>query len=198
LEKTKAKLENGPACTMVMLGDSIIGDTCASNFDLLLGRDYPKCAIKKVVSVRGSTGCWYYKNDNHVQEYVLQHNPDLLVIGGISQREDVESIREVIHQCRAKFPELEVLLISPVFGSVQGAFSVHWTPEPDEKAYPYRAQLRDLAAQEKCGFFDMTRPWMEYLKSSPYALDSFKRDPIHANDRGKQILGRLMEKFLGP
>jgi hypothetical protein len=39
---------------------------------------------------------------------------------------------------------------------------------------------------------------MECLKSSPYALDSFKRDPIHANDRGKQILGRLMEKFLGP
>jgi hypothetical protein len=127
LEKTKAKLEKGPACTVVMLGDSIIGDTCASNFDLLLGRAYPKCAIKKVVSVRGSTGCWYYKNENHVQEYVLQHNPDLLVIGGISQREDVESIREVIHQCRAKFPQLEVLLITPVFGSVQGAFSVHWT-----------------------------------------------------------------------
>ena len=198
LEKTKAKLENGPTCTMVMLGDSIIGDTCASNFELLLGRDYPKCAVKKVVSVRGSTGCWWYKNDNHVQDYVLQHNPDLLVIGGISQREDIDSIREVIHQCRAKIPKLEVLLISPVFGSVQGAFSVHWTPEPDEKAYPYRAQLRDLATQEKCGFFDMTRPWMEYLKSSPYALDSFKGDPIHANDRGKQILGRLMEKFLGP
>lgn len=198
LEKTKAKLEQGPSCTMVMLGDSIIGDTCSSNFDLLLGRDYPKCAIKKVVSVRGSTGCWWYKDDNHVESYVLQHKPDLLVIGGISQREDIDSIRTVIHQCREKLPNLEVLLITPVFGSPQGAFSVHWTPEPDEKAYPYRAQLRDLAAQEKCGFFDMTRPWMEYIRASSYALDSFKRDPIHANDRGKQILGRLMEKFLGP
>jgi len=198
LDKTKAKLEGGPDLTMVMLGDSIIGDTSASQFELLLGRDYPKCKIKKVTSVRGSTGCWWYKDDNHVQEYVLQHHPDVLVIGGISQHEDIESIRTVIHQCRAKIPHLEVLLISPVFGSPQSAFSAHWTPEPDAKAYPYRAQLRDLAAQEKCGFFDMTAPWMEYIKASGYALDSFKRDPIHANDRGKQILGRLMERFLGP
>jgi len=198
LEKTKAKLADGPALTMVMLGDSIIGDTSSSQFEYLLGRDYPKCAIKKVVSVRGSTGCWYYKTDNHVQEYVLQHNPDLLVIGGISQRGDVESIRAVIQQCRAKTPGLEVLLVTPAFGPPHEAGGAQLTGPVNPGWDAYRAQLKDLAAQEKCGFFDISVPWWDYLKDSGYALGSFKRDPVHANDRGKQILGHLVENFLGP
>ncbi len=198
LEKTRAKLQNGPTLTMVMLGDSIIGDTSASNFELLMGRDYPKCAIKKVVSVRGSTGCWYYKDPEPLEQHVLRHAPDLLVIGGISQRDDIEAIRSVIRQSRARFPDLEVLLLTPTFGSPQSAFTVKWTPQPDKNAYPYRAQLQELAAQEKCGFFDMTGPWLEYIKASPYAVDSFKRDPIHANQRGMQILGRLMREFFKP
>lgn len=198
LDKTKAKLQNGPSLTMVMLGDSIIGDTSGSSFELLIGRDYPKCALKKVLSVRGSTGCWYYKEDNHVQEYVLQHQPDLLVIGGISQREDVESIRSVIHQCRAKLPGLEVLLITPVFGGPHDGNLKPLSPKPNPRWDAYRTQLKSLAEEEKCGYFDMTDPWWEYLKASDYALDSFKRDPVHANDRGKQILGRLMQRFFMP
>ena len=76
---------------------------------------YPKCKIEKVTSARGSTGCWWYKLDNHVEEYVLRHKPDLLMIGGISQREDVDSIREVIRQVRAK-QSPEILLMTPAFG----------------------------------------------------------------------------------
>jgi lysophospholipase L1-like esterase len=198
LEKTKAKLEKGPALTMVMLGDSIIGDTCGSNFELLVGRDYPKCAVKKVMSVRGSTGCWYYKDAEPLEQYVLRHSPDLLVIGGISQRGDIEAIRSVIQQTRAKFPNVEVLLLTPTFGGPQSDYVKNFTPQPDKKAYAYRADLQELAVQEKCGFFDMTAPWYDYMKNSGYAQDSFKRDPIHANERGKQILGRLMREFLKP
>ena len=190
LEKTKEKLAKGPELTMVMLGDSIIGDTSGSQFELLLQRNYPQCKIKKVLSVRGSTGCWYYKNDNHVESYVLQHKPDLLIIGGISQRGDIDSIREVIRQVRAKQPNVEVLLLSPTFGAPADPTNQKWVD--------YRAQLQQLATEDKCGYFDMTVPWQEYIQSSTYALDSFKRDVVHANDRGKQILGRLMEKFLAP
>lgn len=190
LEKTKEKLAKGPELTMVMLGDSIIGDTSGSQFELLLQRNYPQCKIKKVLSVRGSTGCWYYKNDNHVESYVLQHKPDLLIIGGISQRGDIDSIREVIRQVRAKQPNVEVLLLSPTFGAPSDPTNQKWVE--------YRAQLQQLATEEKCGYFDMTLPWQEYIQTSTYALDSFKRDVVHANDRGKQILGRLMEKFLAP
>ncbi len=198
LGKTKEIFNKGPQLNMVMLGDSIIGDTCGSQFEYLLQRNYPKCKVNKIVSVRGSTGCWYYKTDNHVEEYVLRHKPDLLVIGGISQRDDTESIREVIRQTRAKMPNVEVLLISPVFGAPTNKHNAKWTPEPDSTYGTYRIGLKKLAEEEKCGFFDMTGPWWEYIQTSGYALNSFKRDPIHANDRGKQILGRLMEKFLAP
>jgi hypothetical protein len=44
----------------------------------------------------------------------------------------------------------------------------------------------------------MMTPWETYIASSGYALDSFKRDVVHANDRGKQILGRLLQKFFAP
>ena len=47
---------------------------------------------------------------------MLKHNPDLLMIGGISQREDVDAIREVIHQVRAK-QSPEILLMTPAFGA---------------------------------------------------------------------------------
>ncbi|MBX3741411.1 MAG: hypothetical protein KF712_10500 [Akkermansiaceae bacterium] len=193
LAKTKAKLEGGPKLNIVMLGDSIIGDTSSSSFEYLLEKDYPKCDVTKTVSVRGSTGCWWYKDDNRVEQYVFRHNPDLLVIGGISQRGDIEAIRSVIHQCRAKFPDLEVLLLSPTFGAPPNPKT-----GPSEEYKAYQAALPKLAAEEKCGYFDMTTPWKAYIDSSGYALDSFKRDVVHANDRGKQVLGRLMQRFLAP
>lgn len=192
LSKTKAKLENGPKLNIVMLGDSIIGDTSSSDYEHLIRKDYPKCDVVKTLSVRGSTGCWWYKDENRVESYVLRYSPDLLIIGGISQRGDIEAIRSVIHQCRAKLPDLEVLLLSPTFGSPMPKTG----PPPEYLAY--QAALPKLAAEEKCGYFDMTTPWKAYIDNSGYALDSFKRDVVHANDRGKQILGRLMQAFLAP
>ena len=118
LDRTMRRLREGGTLRIVMLGDSIIGDTSSSMFDLLLGRLYPKCTIEKITSVRGSTGCWWYKLDHHVEEYVLSHKPDLLMIGGISQRQDLASIHEVIRQVRAA-QSPEILLMTPAFGAAQ-------------------------------------------------------------------------------
>ena len=35
-----------------------------------------------------------------MQKSVLDHQPDLVIIGGISQSDDIDSIREVIRQIR--------------------------------------------------------------------------------------------------
>ena len=37
-----------------------------------------------------------------------------------------------------------------------------------------------------------------YLLDSKYPCGSFQRDPIHANWRGKQVLGRILEKYFAP
>ena len=137
LDRTIERLREGGTLKIVMLGDSIIGDTSVVEIRTAAGREYPKCKIEKVTSVRGSTGCWWYKLDNHVEEYVLRHKPDLLMIGGISQREDVDSIREVIRQVRAK-QSPEILLMTPAFGATQDPHIRNWSFEikPDGGRLP--------------------------------------------------------------
>jgi len=85
---------------VVMLGDSIVNDTGNSPWDVLVERHYPGLRLEVVTSVRGGTGCWYYKDEGRVKPYVLDYRPDLLMIGGISHNNDTEAIRSVVRQTR--------------------------------------------------------------------------------------------------
>ncbi|MCK5802734.1 MAG: SGNH/GDSL hydrolase family protein [Lentisphaeria bacterium] len=198
IPKTMAKLQAGAALTIVMLGDSIINDTAHSQYQHLLMRRYPKCNVKIVRSVRGSTGCWWYKDENRIKAYVLDHSPDLVMIGGISQRKDLDSIREVIHQMRAAQPGMEVMLTTGAFGRVDPRTDKNWTYEVPQTGDGYRTRLQQLAREEKCEFFDLRGAWGRYIRQANQAHGSFKRDPIHANDRGKQILGRILDLYFAP
>ncbi|QDT62807.1 SGNH/GDSL hydrolase family protein [Calycomorphotria hydatis] len=193
IPKTMDKLRNGGELRMVLLGDSIMGNTSASAFELLLMRHYPDCKINKIASLRSSTGCTYYQEDNRVQDYVLRHNPDLLVIGGISNRDDAEAVRSVIQQVRAQQPGVEVLLLTPVFGSPRGSHITNYTREIDSTTNNFRYNMQQVAKEENCAFFDMTGPWWEYIQNSGKTYGWFMGDAVHANQRGCQIIGRLLE-----
>ncbi|MCY3020398.1 MAG: SGNH/GDSL hydrolase family protein [Planctomycetota bacterium] len=197
LPETMKRLNDGGALRIVMLGDSIIGDTSSSQWDKLLERLYPKCKVVKVTSVRGSTGCWWYKDENRVQEWVLKHKPDLLLIGGISQRGDIEAIRSVIKQVRAA-ANPEIMLMTGAFGELNPKKGKDWRNIPGPNGADYGARLMQLAADEKCEFLDMTAAWGEYIAESARAMGWFKRDPVHGNERGFQILGRILEKYFAP
>jgi hypothetical protein len=188
-----SKLRNGGELRMVLLGDSIMGNTSGSSFELLLMRDYPKCKIIKIASLRSSTGCKYYREENRVQDYVLKHNPDLLVIGGISNGGDAEAVRSVIKQVRAKKPDTEVLLLTPVFGSATGEHIRTFTREIDTTTSNFRFNMLKVASEEKCAFFDMTGPWWAYIQESGKTCGWFMGDAVHANARGCQIIGRLLQ-----
>ena len=190
---TLKKLNEGPELRIVMLGDSIVNDTASSNYELLLMRRYPKCKVTKIRSVRGSTGCWYYAKENRVREWVLNHRPDLVIIGGVSNRDDADSVRSVVKQLKAEKPDIDIMLVTPVFGSKDNVYNRDWTYEIDPSKYLFRAQLRDIAKEEKCAFFDMTAEWKKYVNESGFDVGWFMRDPVHANARGSQILGRLLE-----
>ncbi len=193
IPRTMDKLHNGGELRMVLLGDSIMGNTSASSFELLLMRHYPKCKIIKIPSLRSSTGCKYYQQENRVQDYVLKHHPDLLVIGGISNGGDAEAVRSVIRQVRAQKPDTEVLLLTPVFGSVRDEHIRTWTREIDTTRSNFRWNLQKVATEEKCAFFDMTGPWWEYIQNSGKTYGWFMGDAVHANARGCQIIARLLE-----
>jgi hypothetical protein len=193
IPKTMRKLREGGELRMVLLGDSIIGNTSSSSFELLLMRNYPKCKINKITSLRSSTGCNWYKDDNRIESYVLKHNPELLVIGGISNGNDPEDVRSVIKQVRAAMPDLEILLLTPVFGSVRDAHIKTFSPAIDTTQPNFRWGMQTVAAEEHCAFFDMTGPWWSYIENSGKSYGWFKGDAVHANQRGCQIIGRLLE-----
>ncbi|MDR2849784.1 MAG: GDSL-type esterase/lipase family protein [Verrucomicrobiota bacterium] len=195
IPETLAKLRGGGELRMVLLGDSIMGNTSGSSFELLLMRDYPSCTIIKIPSLRSSTGCKYYQEENRVQDYVLRHNPDLLVIGGISNGGDAEAVRSVVRQVRAKKPDTEVLLLTPVFGAVRDDHIKNYTREIDTTTDNFRRNLQRVAAEESCAFFDMTGPWWEYIQTSGKTPGWFMGDAVHANDRGCQIIGRLLREW---
>ncbi len=193
IPKTMSKLREGGELRMVLLGDSIMGNTSGSSFELLLMRDYPKCKIVKIASLRSSTGCKYYQEENRVEDYVLKHNPDILVIGGISNGGDAEAVRSVIKQVRARKPDTEMLLLTPVFGSTRDEHIRTFTREIDTTTSNFRFNMQKVAAQEKCAFFDMTGPWWTYIQESGKTYGWFMGDSVHANSRGCQIIGRLLE-----
>ena len=200
IPKTMKLLRDGGTLKMVMLGDSIINNIQSSNFNLLLERVYPKCKIEKVVSVRGSTGCWYYQDPAQLESYVLKHKPDLLVIGGISQRGDVDAIRAVIKQTRTALPEVEVIVMTDVFGSKQSndAYDPKAAADPDPKGESYRDKLLKMAQEEKVEYINVTQPWARHLVASKQPLGAFMSDSVHANARGCQLIGRFLELYFAP
>lgn len=195
IPRTMSRLRDGRELRMVLLGDSIMGNTSSSSFELLLMRNYPKCKVIKIPSLRSSTGCRYYKEENRVQDYVLRHNPDLLVIGGISNGGDAEAVRSVIQQVRAKKADTEVLLLTPVFGSMRDEHIKTFTRQIDTTTDSFRFNMQKVAAEEKCAFFDMTGPWWGYIQDSGKCYGWFMGDAVHANARGCQIIGRLLEQW---
>jgi len=72
-----------------------------------------------------------------VQLYVLDRRPDPVIIGGISQREDIESIGDVARPIRAG-SAAEVLLMSGAFGRVDPR-QPGWKAEIDSDGHGYRA-----------------------------------------------------------
>ena len=193
LPNTMKRLHDGGSLRMVLLGDSIIGNTLASQFELLLMRDYPRCKIEKIGSIRSSTGCNWYRCENRIQEYVLDKKPDFLIIGGISNGQDPEAVRDVIRQVRAQMPHLEILFITPVFGAMRDDHIKNWAYIPPEGSF--RAGMKRVCEEEKCAYFDMTAPWWQYIQESGQTYGWFMGDAVHANARGCQIIGRLIEIY---
>jgi hypothetical protein len=203
LPKALGRLADGPALRVVLLGDSIANDTSNSTFDVLLERVWPRCRVEVVNAVRGGTGCGYYKQPGRVRQYVLRHRPDLLIIAGISHGYDPDSIRSVVEQVRAG-SDCEILLMT---GCVcpeercQTTFVESCGRPGDEaceilRAYPGR--LAAFAAQAGIELLDMRRPWEAYVRGSGRPQPWFMRDPIHANVRGKQVLGRILLRYFAP
>ena len=198
LPRTMQRLREGGRLRVVMLGDSIINDTGNSAWDVLVERQYPGAEIDLITAVRSGTGAWHYREEGRVESYVLRHRPDLLIIGGISHRDDVEAIRDVIRQVREQSDPEILVCTGPVGGKGDPREDPNWTPEPDPAGDDFRVRLRRLAEEEGVAFLDMQTLWRLYIRASDKLYSFFLRDDIHANTRGRQVLARIMEHYFAP
>lgn len=154
----EALAKEGGELKVVMLGDSIVNDTYRSQWYDLFQAQYPKCKITAVAVVRGGTGCWWYKDEGRVKRYVLPQKTDLLIIGGISQKEEMDSFRMVIQQVRDAQP-CDMLLMSGAFGGTDPRNDMQWSYDIPLTTGNYRKSLLDLANELHTGFLDMTAYW---------------------------------------
>jgi lysophospholipase L1-like esterase len=202
LQNTMRQLRSGPALRMVMLGDSIINDIANSLFHVLLERRYPRTQVQLVHSVGGGKGCWYFKAENRLQAAVFGHRPDMVVIGGASHGNDLESIREVIREVR-RATQADVLLTTDAF------LEFGWTQQYRQQGFipaaakakalednrRFRQQLRQLADEEQAAFLDVREHWNRYVDASPKPLKWYQRDYVHANARGQEVVARILDGF---
>jgi len=194
LKRTKKILTEGGTLRLFAIGDSIVNDTMRSGWVAKLKEAYPKADIQATVYVRGGGGCQHYKEENRIEKYVLPRKPDLVFIGGISQK-DIESIREVIHQLRSALPEVEILLATGTFGTADPRSPEELAKAPHSGTGAYGQSLKKLASEEKCAYLDMTTPWAEYIRSTNLHPHIFYRDVVHANEYGEQILSKILMAF---
>ncbi len=189
IPRTMERLKQGRPVRIVMLGDSIISDTATSPMDKLIERLYPGSKVELVISIRGSTGCRYYRHENRVEHYVLRHRPHLTIIGGISHDMNADAVHDVVRQIKAG-SESEILLMS---GAV--------ARRDREQLREFHQRLEAIAQEEEVAFFHMRDAWDSYMAHAQTQGDgwyTFMRDYLHANERGRQALARILERYFAP
>lgn len=211
LPRTRKTLREGGALRVVFLGDSIVNDTLCGNAAALIARAFPNVEFTFIPSIRGCTGCWYYHEEGHFEQYVARHRPDLVVIGGISntyklkdadysfaQAED--DMAETVLRCKAIGAEVVVCTPPPSYEFREGAWAcpLNRSRYLAEARAPYWLQsgyIRRAAARTGVALWDMTTAPCEAISRSGKPLNWFKRDIAHNDDRGKQLIARTLAAY---
>jgi len=196
LQRARRVLAEGGRLRLLALGDSIVNDTMRSGWVAKLQQMYPKATIDAVLYVRGGGGCQHYRENDRITRNVVPRRPDLVFIGGISQK-SIEDIRAVIHQLRDALPEVEILLATGTFGTTDPRDPEALAKAAHSGTGAYGQALQKLAVQERCAYLDMTSPWAEYIRSAKVHPHLFYRDRVHANEFGEQILSKILMAFFG-
>jgi lysophospholipase L1-like esterase len=195
LPRTRRLLTEGGDLHILGLGDSIVNDTFRSGWLSKLADAYPRAKIQGTVYVRGGGGCRHYRYEGRIQKYLVPLKPDLVFIGGISQRKDYDAIRDVIGKIRRSLPQVEILLASGTFGTVDPRRPNLLAQAQHSGSSDYGAELKKIAAELNCAYLDMTTPWAQYIRSSELHPHRFYRDRVHANESGEQILSKILLSY---
>ena len=216
LPRTMDALKTGKPWRVVMLGDSIIQDTFHSQFHALVKREFPQSNVEWILSMRGGTGCWHYILAENFYPYVVDHKPDLLIIGGISnnRKHDEKGGKDVgptgadamVRVAKVARERLgcEVLLVnSPLSVDTRPYDEANpAAPVPKMPFGPSQFRMREmeteygalkkLCAANRMQWWDEFLPCYTWLYGSGLPNQYYSRDFVHSGELGKQIIGRIM------
>ncbi len=199
LPRTMAKLAAGEQLRVVVLGDSIVNDTFRMRGPGwgAIGKHYDS-RITVIKSVSSDAGAWWYKEENRIQARVLDHKPDLVMIGGVSNHDDIESMESVVNQIRQASPRTEIVLMSA--GANLGAVPRNPELRISKNAKTWRAALLQLAEKMGTGFIDFEGSYRHFVHTAHRTnpkIDHmfFQRDKSHTNRRGELLLGAILSTF---
>lgn len=194
LARTRRMLTEGGRLSIMAIGDSIVNDTMRSGWVELLREAYPRSEITATVYVRGGGGAQHFREDRRLERHVFPRQPNLVLLGGISQR-SIEDLEVLVDQLRAGIPNLEILLVTGAFGAIDPRDPEALAAAAYSGTGEYGRRLRALADRKKCAFLDLTTPWAEYLHVSGQHPHRFYRDAVHANEFGEQVLAKILMEF---
>lgn len=202
LPRSAANLKAGKIVRILMLGDSIVNDTWCGNVAALIKEKFPNAEL--FLSVRGSTGCWYYREEKHFDDYVTKYNPDLVLIGGVSNRtvgdtdrSAVDSVKEVVRRCRAKGYEVALLSPPPSWPFRRAQDDPYYDGESAARGLLRRGWQFTAVAEADIAYWDVTTAPCRAMATSQKPLGYFKRDLVHNDDRGKQLIARTLAAYFG-
>lgn len=208
LVNSKIAIKVAKEFNVVLLGDSIMNDSYCGNLTAIAQQAFPDTNIRFFISVRGSTGCWFYHEKKNFDEYVAKFNPDLVIIGGISNflgaskhslKEVEDNMAETIERCKAIGAEVIVCTPAPSyeFRETPDAKPFDKTLTAEHSRFQYLEQGYELRAAERTGaqVWDLTTGPCEAIARSGKPLNWFKRDAAHSDDRGKQLIAQMFGEY---
>jgi hypothetical protein len=154
--------------------------------------------MKFICSVKGGTGCWHYQKQEEFDKYIKDLNPDLLIIGGISNKNDIDAIGKVITMAKEQIDCEIILTTGPLGEDLRKYDNKNKLQNLSRQCIGSRKSVmlkQNLADELNVEFIDLATKWNNYLGNSQKPWQWFNRDPVHGNDRGKQIVGRLMNQY---
>ena len=221
---TMQKLRQGHQIRIVVLGDEFQQDLANSPIDVFLNAMYPGPRPEVLCFSRNGTGMGRFKDS--VDEFVTKWQPDLLIIGGNSNRDVMDDFQQILDEVRASDFQTgratEMVLLSkcwsPNVTSKEGFILRPDMRELDQKVEnnveipdDFRGHLLRFAATNRIEFLDMTGILSEFIfgpcssagvgppadaSGAPYSY--WMRDSSRPNEYGRQIMARILEAYFAP
>ncbi len=207
LPRTMRLLRERQPLRLLLLGDSIANDIGNSLFHLQIERMYPGARITLLRSIVPGKSCAFFRD--HLPEHVVDKAPDLVIVAGISHGNDAAAVRSFAERVRQTMATpVEFLVLTGA--SIEPGMTQSWknkgfdSPPADVRLKAVAAEARFYAelvnarAAVPWATLDLRTLWEDYLAHSPHPRSWYQRDFVHANARGKEIMGRMLAQFFAP